>query len=153
MTWVPIRKNLSASPVQPNMPDLEQTRATFAWEQVRRDLDASGDSFNIGQLAVDRHATGLLRDRVALRWLGRDGIVLDTTYGQLRDQSNRFANMLRWLGIGKEDRVFALAGRIPALYTAALGTLKNSSVFCPCSRRSVRSLSVSGCSAATPRSW
>ena len=36
---------------------------------------------------------------------------------------------LRWLGVGKEDRVFALAGRIPTLYTAALGTLKNTSVF------------------------
>ena len=113
------------------MPDLEQTRATFSWDQVRGELGSSADCFNIGQLAVDRHAAGLIRDRVALRWLGRDGTILDTTYAQLRDQTNRFANMLRRLGVGKEDRVFALAGRIPALYTAALGTLKNTSVFCP----------------------
>jgi acetyl-CoA synthetase len=37
-------------------------------------------------------------------------------------------NMLRELGTGKGDRVFALAGRIPELYTSALGTLKNTSV-------------------------
>jgi acetyl-CoA synthetase len=39
--------------------------------------------------------------------------------------------MLRELGTGKGDRVFALAGRIPELYISALGTLKNTSVFCP----------------------
>ena len=35
------------------------------------------------------------------------------------------------LGVGKGDRVFALAGRIPELYIAALGTFKNRSLFCP----------------------
>ncbi len=39
--------------------------------------------------------------------------------------------MLQKLGIGKGDRVFVLAGRIPALYIAVLGTLKNTSVLCP----------------------
>ena len=131
MNWAPIKKNVSAWPVQPNMPDLEQTRATFSWDQVRHELGAPADCFNIAHLAVDRHAAGPLHDRVALRWLGRDGTVRDTTYAQLRDQTNRFANVLGGLGVGKEDRVFALAGRIPALYTAALGTLKNTSVFCP----------------------
>ena len=33
--------------------------------------------------------------------------------------------------MGRGDRVFALAGRIPELYVAALGTLKHRSVFCP----------------------
>ena len=55
----------------------------------------------------------------------------DFTYGDLQRLSNRFANVLRSLGIGKGDRVFALAGRIPELYIAALGALKNGSVFCP----------------------
>jgi acetyl-CoA synthetase len=131
VSWTPIKKNIAAWPVRPNMPDIEHTRAAFSWDQVRSELGGSADCFNIGQLAVDRHAAGPLRDRVALRWLGRDGTILDTTYCQLRDQTNRFANVLRSLGVGKEDRVFALAGRIPALYTAALGTLKNTSVFCP----------------------
>jgi acetyl-CoA synthetase len=35
------------------------------------------------------------------------------------------------LGVGRNDRVFALAGRIPELYISALGTLKNGSVFSP----------------------
>ena len=37
----------------------------------------------------------------------------------------------RGLGVGKGDRVFVMAGRIPELYIAALGTLKNRSLFCP----------------------
>lgn len=129
--WSPIRKNTSAWAVQPNVTDLEKARAEFSWENVRRELLGQMESINIGALAVDRHASGPLQDHVALRWLGRDGTVVDTTFRQLCEQTNRFANALRWLSIGKQDRVFALAGRIPALYVAALGTLKNTSVFCP----------------------
>src|SRR5579871_6692384 len=130
--WKPITKDPATwRAVRPNLTDWGKTRAEFSWEQVREELCRYFPSANIGELAVDRHANGPLRDHVALRWLGRDGRVLETTFGQLRDETNRFANVLRGLGIGKQDRVFALAGRIPSLYTAALGTLKNTSVFCP----------------------
>ena len=46
-------------------------------------------------------------------------------------QRNRFANVLARHGVTKGDRVFSLLGRIPELYFAALGTLKNGSVFSP----------------------
>ena len=49
----------------------------------------------------------------------------------MREQTNRFANVLAASGIAKGDRVFALLGRVPELYIAALGTLKNGSVFSP----------------------
>ena len=39
--------------------------------------------------------------------------------------------MLTILGVTKGERVFTLAGRIPELYTAAIGTLKKVAVFCP----------------------
>jgi acetyl-CoA synthetase len=55
----------------------------------------------------------------------------DFTYGDLQEHSNRFANVLGQLGVAPGERVFALAGRIPALYIAALGTLKHRGVFCP----------------------
>ena len=45
--------------------------------------------------------------------------------------------------------MFALAGRIPALYVAALGTLKNTSVFCP--MLSFRSRACSSANAARER--
>ena len=90
----------------------------------------TGHGFNIAG-TIDRHATGALRDHLAIRWLGETGATRDFSYVELRAQTNRFANVLRALGVGKADRVFACAPRIPELYIAALGTLKNTSVFCP----------------------
>ena len=133
MPWEPIRKSSQTWSVPPHLQDYQQTCATFSWEAVRGELDGlpEGRGLNIAHEAVDRHANGTRRDHLALRWLGKDGSVGDFTYGDLQAQSNRFANVLASLGVGKGDRVFALAGRIPALYIAALGTLKHTSVFCP----------------------
>jgi acetyl-CoA synthetase len=99
---------------------------------VRQALDGlPGGGLNIAYEAVDRHAAGPRRERTALRWLGNHGEVRNYTYAELRELTNRFANVLKSLGIGKGDSVFVLVGRIPELYIAALGTLKNGSVFCP----------------------
>ena len=86
---------------------------------------------NIAHEAVDRHAAEARGDRVALRWLARDGTASEASYTQLRATTNQFANALRHLQIGPGDRVFTLLGRIPELYVTALGTLKNKSVLCP----------------------
>ncbi|MCL4300620.1 MAG: acetate--CoA ligase [Anaerolineae bacterium] len=133
MDWKPIKKSFEQWAVQPNLRDYDQTRAAFSWETIRQELDGlpGGQGLNIAHEAVDRHAVGPRRDQLALRWLGRDGAVRDFTYADLREQSNCFANVLRGFGIGQGERVFVLAGRIPELYIAALGTLKNTSVFCP----------------------
>jgi acetyl-CoA synthetase len=79
---------------------------------------------------VDRHAAGALREQPALRFLGvEDELVL--TYGELREQTARFANVLQGLGVGKGERVFSLLGRCPELYVSLLGTLKATAVFSP----------------------
>ena len=133
MGWNPIRKDVAVFPVSPHMQDYEATCAGFSWEDVRRELAGlpGGAGLNIAHEAVDRHAAGALRDRLAMRWLGKNGAVRDFTYGDLARESSRFASVLKGLGIAQGDRVFALAVRIPELYLAALGTLKNGSVFCP----------------------
>jgi acetyl-CoA synthetase len=113
--------------------DYERTRAGFSWDDVCRELDwlPDGRGLNIAHEAIDRHARGPAGERLAMRWLGADGAVRDYSYSELKRQSNRFANVLRNLGLGKGDTVCVLAGRIPELYIVALGTLKNTSVFCP----------------------
>jgi acetyl-CoA synthetase len=45
--------------------------------------------------------------------------------------TNRFANVLKKLGVAKGERLFILAGRIPELYIALLGSLKNGTVVSP----------------------
>jgi acetyl-CoA synthetase len=133
MPWEPIVKSARDLKVSPNVPDYERLRADFRWEQARAELDGlpGGSGLNIAHEAVDRHAVGKLRDRVALRWLGKTGQSVDFTYGELSRLTNRFANVLQNLGVGAGERVYVLAGRIPELYIAALGTLKNRSVFSP----------------------
>jgi acetyl-CoA synthetase len=133
MPFIPVRKQPASWHVPPNLADYEAACAAFSWDHVRNCLDGLPDNagLNIAHEAVDRHARGPLRNRTAIRWLGTDGAARDITYGELAEQSSRFANVLRGLGVGKGDRVFAFAGRIPELYIAALGTLKNGSVFCP----------------------
>ncbi len=119
--------------VTPNLIDYEATRATFTWEAAAEALDGlpHGGGLNIAHEAVDRHALGPHGDRVAIRWLGKSGDQKDLTYARLRQLTNRFANVLRGLGIGKGERVFILAGRIPELYVSVLGTLKSTGVACP----------------------
>jgi len=129
----PIIKSRRDWEVVPNLHDYEAMRAAFSWEKARRELDGLPGNLglNIAHEAVDRHAAGVHRDRLALRWLGKNGETRDYTYGRLEEMTNRFANVLRGLGVTKGDRVYTLAGRIPELYITALGTLKNRSVFCP----------------------
>jgi acetyl-CoA synthetase len=131
--WEPIRKTAGDSAVTPNLVSYEEACASFSWEQAAAQLSGlpGAQGLNIAYEAIDRHADGPRRDHVALRWISRDDKVRDFTYGDLKKLTNRFANLLRGLGVGKGDRVFVLAGRIPELYVAALGTLKNGSVFCP----------------------
>ena len=133
MPWEPIRKNPDAWRVRPHLLDYGKTRTGFSWEGVRRELAGlpGGQGLNIAHEAVDRHLGGPLQDRLAMRWLGKDGTVRDFTFADLSRESSCFANVLRSFGVGKGERVFVLAGRIPELYFAALGTLKNGSVFCP----------------------
>ena len=133
MPWEPIIKSSPDGRIAPNLRNYEQARATFSWEEARRELEGlpGGGGLNIAHEAVDRHAAGALRDKAAIRWLGKDASVRDFSFAQLRDLTNRFANALGRLGVGKGDRVYALMGRVPDLYIAALGALKNRSVFCP----------------------
>jgi acetyl-CoA synthetase len=116
----------------PNLRDYDTVRRSFSWADARAALDGlPGGGLNIAHEAVDRHVAAGRGDRLAMRFLGRSGETQNFTYAALKGETARFANALRALGIGKGDRVFGMAGRIPELYIAALGTLKNASVFSP----------------------
>ena len=117
--------------VAPNIRDYAAFRSRFSWDEARRELDGlPAGGLNIAHETVDRHAAGARREHIAIRWLGRDGAVLDFSYAGLCERSNRFANVLRQLEVGAGERVYILTGRIPELYIAALGAWKNRSVVC-----------------------
>ncbi|MHB1359507.1 MAG: acetate--CoA ligase [Rhodocyclaceae bacterium] len=124
-----IRKTANDLRVVPNLADYAADCGSFSWQAENRDLGLrSGGGFNIAHAAVDAHAAGSLGEKVALRFLALDAAAHDVSYGELSRLSSRFANVLAQLGIGKGERVFVLAGRIPELYVAVLGSLKHGAV-------------------------
>jgi acetyl-CoA synthetase len=130
--WPTIHKNADPSKVMPNLVDYEETCRTFTWESERASLSGlAGGGMNIAFEAVDRHAVGAHAARDAFRFVHVDGTVTSMTYAELAEQTDSFAGVLRTLGVGRGERVFSLLGRRAELYVAAMGTLKNASVFCP----------------------
>jgi acetyl-CoA synthetase len=128
-----LEKHITPAEPVPNLIDYGLVRAAFSWDAARAELSGLPGSggLNIAYETVGRHTTGPRAEAVALRCLGRSGTRRELTYAELARLVNRFADVLRSLGVGKDERVFALADRIPELYVAALGTLANGSVFCP----------------------
>ena len=101
----------------PNLADYAAYCKTFSWEAARSELDGlPGGGLNIAYEAVDRHADGERSGHVAMRFLGKNGTSTDYDYRRLRELTNKFANVLRNLGVTRGDRVFVLTGRIPELY-------------------------------------
>ncbi len=130
MVVAPILKSRPQGIAAPNLTEYEAACTQFSWGKAAHDLDGlpGGSGLNIAHEAVDRHATGELREKLAIRWVGKAGGTQDFTFADLARLSNRFANVLGELGVVPGDRVYLLLGRIPELYIAALGTWKHRGV-------------------------
>ncbi|WP_058545870.1 acetate--CoA ligase [Pseudomonas fluorescens] len=127
-----IDKPLDRLPVAPNWVDSVQAREAFSWQEEGRALAGlPGGGLNLAYEAVDRHAQGAHRRHAALRILDRNGGCRDVSYAQLSTQSNRFANVLKTLGVVPGDRLFVLCGRGLELYLGVLGGLKLGCVVSP----------------------
>lgn len=127
-----IDKTLETFPVRPNLMDYESEYRSFRWEDAAQYFDGLPDGgFNIAHEAIDRHANGALADKTALIWLGENGERRTYTFADMKKESSKFANLLASLGFSKGDRIFTLSTRLPELYIAAIGILKNRSVMCP----------------------
>ncbi|MBB3239761.1 acetyl-CoA synthetase [Pseudomonas sp. Tn43] len=127
-----IKKTIADLPTTPNWLESEQARQAFSW-QVEADELARlpGGGLNLAYEAVDRHAMGGNRQHTALRILDRNGGHRDISYAQLSAQTNRFANVLKKLGVAPGERVFVLCGQGLELYLGVLGGLKLGCVVSP----------------------
>ena len=115
-----------------NMKDYSATRNSFSWESAQALLDGWPDGhLNIAHEAIDRHVAAGHGAQIALRWIAKSGERWDYSYADLARLTNQFANVLGERGYVHGDKVYALLGRVPELYIAALGTFKAGCVFCP----------------------
>jgi acetyl-CoA synthetase/medium-chain acyl-CoA synthetase len=100
------------------------------YDELVRDFrwDVPGE-FNFGAL-VDAWATD--RSRIALYWEDEQGRTERWTFWDVRKRSNRVANALAALGVGRGDPVLVMLPRIPAWQATMVGVLKAGAVAVPC---------------------
>jgi acetyl-CoA synthetase len=79
---------------------------------------------NIGYLCSDLQVELGRGNRVAFRWISNTKETQDFTYGDLKNSSNRAANILRGNGLQTGDSVMFLLPRIPELFFLFLGAMK-----------------------------
>ncbi|UFS97932.1 acetate--CoA ligase [Nocardia huaxiensis] len=129
--WEPIDKS-AVERASANLTDYALSCREFTWEAARSGMSgAFGATVNIAHEAVDRHLGTPRAHAPALRWLGATGSRVTLTYAELAGLSNRFANVLRGLGVRRGERVCVLLGRTPELYVALLGAWKAGCVVVP----------------------
>lgn len=133
MNYEPIRKSdISEEAVKPNLFDYKKFRDEFKWEDIHKELDWLEDGgLNIAHEALDRHIKTSLKDKIALFWESKDGVSEEYTFYDLYRLTNRFANVLKGLGVEKGDKVFTYMDRTPDLYVCLLGALKTGAVIGP----------------------
>ncbi|MBS1261454.1 MAG: Acetyl-coenzyme A synthetase [Calditrichaeota bacterium] len=100
------------------------------WDQALDDSNAPffqwfvGGKTNVVLNALDRHMANARKNKLALIWEGENGEQATMSYFRLRQEVNRFANVLKSMGVAKGDRVTIYMGRIPEIIVAMLATVK-----------------------------
>ena len=104
----------------------------YDWQRMFDELDwLPGGGLNKAHEAIDRHANGPKRDKIAMIWEGKNGEREDYTFGDMKRETDKFANVLKSLGIETGDRVFTFMDRLPEQYIAVFGILKAGAIAGP----------------------
>jgi acetyl-CoA synthetase len=81
----------------------------------------AGGKLNASVNCLDRHVDAGNGDRIALYWEGEDGTRSEVSYAELLEMTQRFANVLKDLGIGRGDVVGIYLPMLPETVAAILG--------------------------------
>ena len=79
-----------------------------------------GGKLNVAYNCIDRHLKTTRKNKAAIIWEGDIGDSRTLTYQQLSNEVNKFANVLKKLGIKKGDRVSVYLPMIPELAITCL---------------------------------
>ncbi len=117
-----IKKKLK---VKANLEDYEKAYNNFDWKDYHQELDwFAGGKINAAYNAVTRHALSKKKDKIALYWENGEGKTKKFSFAELEKESNKFANVLKKLGVKKGERVFIFLPKLPETYLTFLGILK-----------------------------
>ena len=115
-----------------NLINYEDTYSQFDWEETEKSFSWYGTGrVNMAYEAIDRHAEGFRKNKVALYY--HDGVRNEKyTFKEMKEQSNKAGNIFRTIGqVKKGDRVFIFMPRSPELYFAVLGAIKIGAIVGP----------------------
>ncbi|HJO22551.1 MAG: AMP-binding protein [Myxococcota bacterium] len=87
------------------------------------------DPFNFGRDVVDQFPP----EQPALLWRGGEGSERRLGFGEIAEQSNRVAHLLKNLGVGPGDAIIVMLPRIPEWHIVMVGALKAGTLVIPCS--------------------
>ncbi|MGE5578246.1 MAG: acetate--CoA ligase [Syntrophothermus sp.] len=122
---MPISEIIGKKAPEANLADYEETCRSFDWEEVRKELTFFDDGkVNIAYDAIDRHCQTWRKDKVALIWEGEDGRQKKFTFLDVKQATDKIANLLKGRGVQKGDRVFLFLPRIPELYFSVIAVAK-----------------------------
>lgn len=100
------------------------------WDKVLDDSNPPfyrwfvGAKTNIVYNALDRHVKTWRKNKLAIMWEGENGDKVSMSYWRLWQEVNKFANILRSMGVKKGDRVTIYMGRVPEMVIAMLACAK-----------------------------
>jgi acyl-coenzyme A synthetase/AMP-(fatty) acid ligase len=100
----------------------EERVAEFRWQIP--------EEFNFAADVIDAYAED--RSRLALVWENEAGEVARYTFWDFSEQSRRFANILRSLGVRAGDPVMIMLPRIPEWQVTFLGVIRIGALAIPC---------------------
>ncbi len=127
-----LHKDPSKLRLKPNLENYAKLRGTFKWADADKEVEWFPDGkINAVYNVIDRHAKGKNRDKIALVYDDGEGHVTKLTFHQLYEEMNKFANVLKKLGVKRQDRVFVFLQRSPELYISFLGAIKYGAIASP----------------------
>jgi acetyl-CoA synthetase len=113
---------------EPNLKNYNKAYKEFSVKKAEKELEwFKGKKLNVGHNAIDRHANSWRRNKIGLYWEG-DSTSEKYTFQELKELSNKVANVLEKHGIKKGTRVFLFCPRIPELYYAFIGIVKTGAI-------------------------
>lgn len=125
------QERIPATAQNPNLTNYEESAAAFNWEEIEKQFSwYETGKVNMAYEAIDRHLELGRSQKTALYYSDNERDE-SYTFEQLSKGSNRFANVLRNLGIKKGERVFVFMPRTPELYLSVIGALKIGAVVGP----------------------
>ncbi len=115
-----------------NLGDYEKVYPSFDWKTVEKEFrwHRTG-KVNIAYEAIDRHAEDPIHGEKCCLNFEEESRKEKISYARMRDLSNRFANVLRKLGVRKGSRVLLFLPRCPEYYIAMVACARVGAIFCP----------------------